>query len=239
MTPGNSGKEGKYMVLPGYEARGFNDLKMTDISYEPFLKEMIEVIRAKGFPVKEAVLRAMERVPRHSYVETSELSRAYEDCPLPIGEGQTISQPFIVAWMTTLLKNIEGRRVLEVGTGSGYQAAILAEMGARVFTIERKKELFLSRKDFLEKLYPGKIHVYYGDGSQGYPWYAPYGGILVAAAASLIPEKLVEQLAVRGHMVIPIGDSYLQHLMTVTKTADGEVRTERGIGCRFVPLVCG
>ena len=212
---------------------------MRELPPEGFCSEMICAIRNKGFPVPEDVLTAMTRVPRHLYAGETDLARAYGDWPLPIGDGQTISQPFMVAWMTSLLGALPGKRVLEVGTGSGYQAAVLAELGAEVYTIERKEKLYLSRGAFLGERYSGLVHTRLGDGSPGWPEHAPYDGIVVTAGGPVIPKPLQKQLARGGRLVMPVGGDVVQYLMLVTKGVDGVLRTEKGIGCRFVPLVMG
>lgn len=183
------------------------------------------------------VMDAMGRVPRHQYVPSSQLSNAYENRPLPIGHGQTISQPYIVALMTDLLKVGAGDRVLEIGTGSGYQAAILAELVGSVYTIEIIEPLAAQARDRLAKLGYRNIEVTVGDGYEGWEAKAPFDAIIVTAAASHVPPPLVRQLKPSGRMVIPVGAPFMiQHLMVVEKRADGGVRSRQVLPVRFVPL---
>jgi protein-L-isoaspartate(D-aspartate) O-methyltransferase len=181
------------------------------------------------------VLAAMRAVPRHRFVPESERAHAYEDRPLPIGHGQTISQPYIVALMSELAEVKPGDTVLEVGTGSGYQAAVLAEMGATVFSIEILEVLAERSKIILAELgYGKKVEVRHGDGYAGWPEHAPFDAILVTAAPPKIPEPLKQQLKVGGRLVIPVG-KYLQSLLRLTKTENG-FREESVIPVRFVPM---
>jgi protein-L-isoaspartate(D-aspartate) O-methyltransferase len=198
-------------------------------------KLLVENIRAKGIHDSN-VLKAMETVPRHFFFDSSFLKYAYEDKPFPIGAGQTISQPYTVAFQTELLQIKKGDKVLEIGTGSGYQACILAEMGAKVFTIERQRSLFNNAIKFIPAL-GYTIKVFYGDGYKGLPAFAPFDKILVTAGAPYIPEPLVEQLKIGGILVIPVGASDVQIMNTVTKTGEKEsVKREHG-SFRFVPLL--
>jgi protein-L-isoaspartate(D-aspartate) O-methyltransferase len=181
------------------------------------------------------VIEAMRRVPRHRFVPEEYRKEAYEDYPLPIGEGQTISQPYIVAFMTEILAPQPGQKVLEIGTGSGYQAAVLAEMGAEVTTIEILPSLAEKAQARLAELGYGRVRVMTGDGYRGYPASAPYDAIIVTAAPERIPEPLIEQLAVGGRLVVPIG-RYTQELKLLRKTADGTT-VEDVLPVRFVPMV--
>jgi protein-L-isoaspartate(D-aspartate) O-methyltransferase len=182
------------------------------------------------------VLDAMRRVPRHEFVEHETQELAYADRALPIGDGQTISQPYMVAAMTEALR-LQGReRVLDVGTGSGYQAAILAELAGEVVTIERRPELADAARERLAALGYRNIRVVVGDGSVGYVEDAPYDGILVAAASPRVPESLKQQLADGGRLVIPVGPPDQQRLTMVTRDGDGFVESVHE-GCVFVPLV--
>jgi protein-L-isoaspartate(D-aspartate) O-methyltransferase len=198
-------------------------------------KLLVENIKAKGIHDNN-VLKAMETVPRHFFFDSSFLEYAYEDKPFPIGAGQTISQPYTVAFQTELLHITKGDRVLEIGTGSGYQACILAEMGAKVFTIERQRALFNAVVKFLPSMhYP--IKTFYGDGYKGLPAFAPFDKILVTAGAPYIPDPLVGQLKTGGILVIPVGASDVQIMTTITKTGEKEaVKREHGT-FRFVPLL--
>jgi protein-L-isoaspartate(D-aspartate) O-methyltransferase len=183
------------------------------------------------------VLRAMEAVPRHLFVPEEFRDRAYDDSPLPIGEGQTISQPYIVAFMTEAIRPAPRDRVLEVGTGSGYQAAVLAGLVSEVFTIEIRPDLAQSARDRLADLGYGNVTVKAGDGFRGWPEHAPYDAIIVTAAPQDVPAPLIEQLKPGGLLVIPIGprDSDLQQLVRLTRTAAGTTR-ETLLPVRFVPM---
>jgi len=182
----------------------------------------------------ELVLAAMRKVPRHDFVPDGMKPYAYEDRPLPIGEDQTISQPYIVALMTESLNLKGGERVLEIGTGSGYQAAILAEIAGEVYTIEIIESLANTARDRLQGMGYKNITVRYGDGYQGWKEHAPFDGIIVTAAPDHIPQPLIEQLKIGGRMVIPVG-SMLQELKLLTKTKDG-IKEKSIIPVRFVPM---
>jgi protein-L-isoaspartate(D-aspartate) O-methyltransferase len=187
--------------------------------------------------LNDAVLEAMRRTPRHAFVPADLRDLAYADRPLPIGYGQTISQPYIVALMTDLLHLPPGGRALEVGTGSGYQAAVLAELGHEVHSIEIVPQLAKQASERLSELGYGKVRVREGDGYFGWPDAAPFDGIVVTAAAQQIPPPLMEQLKPGGRMVIPVGAAFMtQQLMLVEKQADGTVRTEALLPVSFVPL---
>jgi len=184
------------------------------------------------------VLDTMRRVPRHAFVPASQRELAYTNRPLPIGYGQTISQPYIVALMTNLLRLPQHSRALEIGTGSGYQAAVLAELGHQVYTIEIVSELAELATKRLSELGYRAVQVRQGDGYYGWPDTAPFDGIIVTAAASQIPPPLLDQLKPGGRMVIPIGAAFLvQQLMLIEKLADGSIRTEALLPVAFVPLV--
>jgi len=198
---------------------------------------MVRVIRDYGL-VDASVLRAMAAVPRHAFVPRRQQSEAYDDTPLPIGYGQTISQPYIVAEMTRQLRLKPGDKVLEVGTGSGYQAAVLTEFTPNVFTIEIIEPLATAAMERLRRLGYTTVRVRHGDGYNGWPEEAPFDGIIVTCAVGQIPPPLVEQLAPGGRMVIPVGPPYaVQSLMLVEKDADGTVRSRSLMPVRFVPLV--
>ena len=181
------------------------------------------------------VLEAMERVPRHLFVPEALRPGAYADEPLPIGGGQTISQPFIVAYMTEALGLRGGERVLEVGTGSGYQTAILAEIAGQVFTVELIESLSLRARATLEELGYGNIRFRVGDGARGWPEEAPFDAVLVTAAAARVPRRLEEQLGPSGVMVVPVGTDF-QELQLIRKGPRGLAR-KRLLAVRFVPLV--
>jgi protein-L-isoaspartate(D-aspartate) O-methyltransferase len=209
---------------------------MSGLNLESRRKDMVEFqIKSRG--VKDPlVLAAMTRVPRHVFVAPEHMDAAYDDRPLPIGSGQTISQPYMVAVMTEALKLAGGERVLEIGTGSGYQTAILAEIVAEVVTVERKRELARAAEATLRQLGYVNIDSVVGDGSGGHPELAPYDGILVTAGAPEIPRVLAGQLGEGGRLVIPVGNTLQQTLTRVTRRGErfGEERLE---GCVFVPLI--
>jgi protein-L-isoaspartate(D-aspartate) O-methyltransferase len=183
------------------------------------------------------VLRAMRKVPRHRFVPRHLWDQAYNDYPLPIGEDQTISQPYIVAMMTEALELVGTEKVLEVGAGSGYQAAILGELAKEVYTIERIASLAHSAEQVLKSLGYENVHVVVADGTLGWPPNAPYDAIMVTAGAPQVPQPLVEQLALGGRLVIPVGDRYSQNLTRLRRTYQGELQTEYLGGCRFVKLI--
>jgi protein-L-isoaspartate(D-aspartate) O-methyltransferase len=182
-----------------------------------------------------AVLAALRRVPRHEFVPADVRAQAYADHPLPIGERQTISQPYIVGFITELLQVKPGQRVLEIGTGSGYQAAVLAELGADVYTIEIVEKLAATARAVLQRLGYEKIRVRAGDGYQGWPDAAPFDRIIVTAAPPEVPKPLIDQLKPGGRLVVPEGVQD-QDLVLYTKTADGKLRRERVLPVRFVPM---
>ncbi len=182
------------------------------------------------------VLDAMRRVPRHEFVPACRVAMVYEDHPAPIGCGQTISQPYIVALMTELLDAQPGDRVLEIGTGSGYQTAILAELAKEVVSVERHEELSTRAGAVLAELGYGNVTLHIGDGSLGWPEAAPYDAILVTAGAPAIPDPLVAQLAPGGRLVCPTGSRGMQRMFKAVRTPDGLDKTE-SIRCIFVPLV--
>jgi protein-L-isoaspartate(D-aspartate) O-methyltransferase len=182
------------------------------------------------------VLEAMRAVPRHEFVDDPDRFVAYSDRALPIGQRQTISQPYMVAVMSEALALPENARVLEIGTGSGYQAAILAMLADNVISIERHEALASSARERLGRLGYHNVRVVVGDGSLGWPESAPYGGIIVTAGAPAVPDTLRRQLADGGRLVIPVGNQYLQHLLVVTRRGDS-FEERRGEACAFVPLV--
>ena len=184
----------------------------------------------------EQVLRAMGTVPRHLFVDEGFLPRAYSDHPLPIGNNQTISQPYIVGLMSQSLTVADGCAVLEVGTGSGYQAAVLAAMGYTVYTIERYSDLSKGAAAVIRRLGLRNVHFRVGDGSLGWTEYAPYGGIVVTAGAPAVPEALMAQLATGGSIVIPVGGRDQQRLLKITK-GEGMIEKQDICLCTFVPLV--
>ena len=199
-------------------------------------KKLSEDIARKGIHDRR-IIDAIDSVPRHTFLDSSFLEFAYEDKPFPIGSGQTISQPYTVAFQTHLLEIKNGDRVLEIGTGSGYQACILAEIGAKVFTIERQRKLYQKTKTFLPKLGYRQIKCFYGDGYKGVPAYAPYDKILITAAAPLLPDELIAQLKPGGFLVIPLGKGDVQTMIRLKKETDGKITEEQFGAFRFVPLL--
>lgn len=198
--------------------------------------EMVEAqLRRRGIH-DERVLLAMETVPRHEFVPWQLQREAYHDSPVPIGEGQTISQPYIVGHMLQALRLGPLDRVLEVGTGTGYEAAVMSRIVQEVYTIERFASLAEAARKTFDRLGYRNIHVVIGDGSRGYPEAAPYAAIIVAAAAPRVPHALLEQLSDGGRMIVPVGPSDLQQLFLVSKH-DGNVQTKVLDTCRFVPLI--
>jgi protein-L-isoaspartate(D-aspartate) O-methyltransferase len=198
-------------------------------------RQMVEgQIRGRGIADK-AVLDAMMKVERHRFVPASHWDSAYGDSPLPIGEGQTISQPFIVAYMTEVAKVSPSEKVLEIGTGSGYQAAILGELAKEVYTIEIIPQLADTARATLSELGYKNVFVKTGNGYLGWPEHAPFDAIVVTAAPDEVPQELVDQLAVNGTMVIPVGTFY-QQMMVITRTSEGVVE-RRTIPVRFVPMI--
>lgn len=212
--------------------------KEDDYRHKKLRKDLVDSLREKGIE-DERILAAIEAIPRHFFLDTAFERQAYEDRAFPISAGQTISQPYTVAFQTQLLRVQKFDRILEVGTGSAYQACVLAELGAQVFTIERQKELYDAAKDFfLLKRYPS-IKRFYGDGYEGLPSYAPFDKVLITAGAPFVPPKLLEQLKPGGVMVAPIGEEGLQKMMRFTKEADGSIREEEFGNFSFVPMLEG
>lgn len=201
-------------------------------------KKLVQTIIAKGI-TDERVLDSILEVPRHFFLDSAFDEKAYEDIAFPIGEGQTISQPYTVAYQSQLLELKPFQKVLEIGTGSAYQAVVLAELGAQVYTIERQKKLFEANKkfDFLKKY--KSIKFFYGDGFEGLPTYAPFDRVLITAAAPEIPEKLIQQLKPGGMMVIPLGAGDVQQMMRITKLESGALKEEVFEKFSFVPMLGG
>ena len=199
------------------------------------LKMVEEQIVSRG--IKDPrVIAAMKKVPRHLFVEEALQSQAYNDHPLPIGEKQTISQPYMVALMTEALQLKEKEKVLEIGAGSGYQTAILAELAEKIFSIERIRSLAIKARQLLYELGYFNVEIKIFDGTYGWVGEAPFDAIIVTAGAPDIPQPLLDQLAVDGRLVIPVGDAYAQGLIRVTKTKEGIKKEDLG-GCRFVKLI--
>lgn len=208
-------------------------MKVLDFSY---LREIMVERQIKARGVRdERVLAAMRKVPRHLFVPEEEQRNAYQDNPLPIGYRQTISQPYIVAYMTEALQLDGDERVLEIGTGSGYQAAVLAELADEVFSIEIVPELCRQAKETLAALEYENVHVVCGDGYEGLPQHAPFDAIMITASPPKIPQPLVDQLKTGGRMVLPVGKFY-QELVLVTKSENGKIEKKKLIPVRFVPM---
>jgi len=215
-------------------------VKKTEDTYrhKGLRKKLVDGIRSKGI-TDENVLKAINNIPRHFFLDSAFDEVAYEDKAFPIAEGQTISQPYTVAYQSQLLEIRPFDKVLEIGTGSVYQACVLAEMGAQVFTIERQKKLFDENKQFMfPKKYPN-IKFFFGDGYEGLPTFAPFDKVIVTAAAPLIPPKLVDQLKPNGMMVIPVGGSDIQRMMRITKLPNGAIKEEVFDNFSFVPMLEG
>lgn len=201
-------------------------------------KKLVQGIQAKGIS-DERVLDAILEVPRHFFLDSAFDEVAYEDRAFPIAEGQTISQPYTVAYQSQLLEIKPFMKVLEIGTGSAYQAVVLAEMGAQVFTIERQKKLFDTNKTFTFLKKYSSIKFFYGDGYEGLPTYAPFDRVLITAAAPEIPQKLIQQLKPGGMMVIPLGAGEVQRMMRITKLESGALKEEVFDHFSFVPMIGG
>ena len=199
--------------------------------------KLVATLRQKGI-TDEQVLAAIGKVPRHLFMDSSMLKHAYEDKAFSIGAGQTISQPYTVAFQSQLLGVNKWDKVLEIGTGSGYQTAVLLELGAKVFTIERQRLLYMQAQQQLHKLgyYP---NFFYGDGYEGKPVFAPFHKILVTAGAPFVPQALLDQLAVGGRMVIPVGSGSSQQMLVVDRVSETEYRQEDCGKFAFVPLLKG
>ena len=201
-------------------------------------KQLVDTLKQKGI-TDDRLLNAINNIPRHYFLDSAFDKVAYEDRAFPIAEAQTISQPYTVAYQTQLLEVKQYDKVLEIGTGSGYQAMVLAEMGAQVFTIERQKKLFDEHRNFILRKKYSTIKYFYGDGYEGLPTFAPFDKIIVTAAAPSIPQKLVDQLKKGGIMIIPVGEGAVQVMMRITKSADGNINKEVLDKFSFVPMVEG
>ncbi len=197
-------------------------------------KHLIVLIKTKGIK-DENVLAAIEKIPRHFFLDSSFTEFAYQDTAFPIGNGQTISQPYTVAFQSELLKIKKGEKVLEVGTGSGYQACVLLELGAKVFTIERQKALYQRTKAFLPTI-GYNPRMFYGDGYAGLPAFAPFDKIIVTAGAPYIPEALIQQLKVGGILVVPVGED-VQTMISLNKISETQIEQKEHGSFRFVPLL--
>lgn len=198
-------------------------------------RKLVDELKSKGIS-DQRVLDAVMNVPRHVYMDNAFLHFAYEDTAFPIGAGQTISQPYTVAFQTELLELQPRQKVLEIGTGSGYQSAVLCELGVKVFTIERQKELYEKSTLLLKKL-GYNARVFYGDGYKGLPAFAPFDAILVTCGAPYVPKDLVSQLKTGGKMVIPVGEGTAQTMKRLFKSSNGQVTEEEYGTFKFVPMV--
>lgn len=205
--------------------------------YKGLRRKLVEEIRNKGIH-DEPILEAIGRVPRHAFMDSSFIKFSYKDQAFPIGEGQTISQPYTVAFQTQLLDVSRRQKILEIGTGSGYQSAILLELGATVYTIERHRKLYLRAQEVLTGL-GYKAQFFYGDGSDGKPSYGPYDRILVTAGANEVPEILLKQLKPGGIMVIPVGGRLLQNMIRILKKGDDDFERSQHGSFAFVPMLKG
>jgi len=200
--------------------------------------QLVRELQKKGIN-DPRILKAFEEIPRHFFLEKAFSDWAYKDIPFPIESDQTISQPYTVAYQTDLLDVQKGDRVLEIGTGSGFQACVLAHMGAKVYTVERQEKLFVKTKELLEKIGFSQIRNFYGDGYKGAPRFAPFDKILVTAGAESIPKTLLDQLAIGGTMVIPVGEGDTQIMTRIKRISADKFAQEKLSSCRFVPFLPG
>ena len=214
--------------------RTFNDT----YRHKGLRKKLMDILREKGI-TDENVLTAMNNIPRHFFLDTALDNFAYEDRAFPIEDGQTISHPYTVAYQSQLLRLKTSDKVLEIGTGSIYQASVLAELGVRVYTIERQKNLFEKSKLYIFKSKYSNIKFFYGDGFEGLPTYAPFDKIIITAAAPFIPPKLIQQLKTGGLMVIPVDEGEQQRMLRLTKKEDGSFTEEVFENFSFVPMLTG
>ncbi|MEY3687754.1 MAG: hypothetical protein RIR84_595 [Bacteroidota bacterium] len=215
-------------------------MRTTEDSYlhKGLRKKLVDQIKEKGI-TDQAVLQAILHVPRHFFLDSAFEKQAYEDRAFPIGQDQTISQPYTVAYQTQLLQVKPFEKILEVGTGSAYQASVLAELKAKVYTIERQKKLYDANKEFaFLKKYP-TLQMFYGDGFEGLPTYAPFDKVLITAGAPFVPEKLIAQLKPGGMMVLPLDEDDKQRMHRITKMEDGSLVEEKFDQFSFVPMLVG
>ena len=201
-------------------------------------KKLMDVLKDKGI-TDDNVLAAMNNIPRHFFLDSAFDEIAYEDRAFPISEGQTISQPYTVAYQTQLLQVKPFDKILEIGTGSIYQATVLAEMGAKVFTIERQKVLFEKTKNYIFKTTYPNLKFFFGDGYEGLPTFAPFDKVIITAAAPFIPPKLIEQLKAGGKMVVPLNEGEHQRMLRITKNEEGSTTEEAFQNFSFVPMLTG
>lgn len=201
-------------------------------------QQLVNQLKSKGIN-DERILNAFSQIPRHYFLEKTFAEWAYKDVAFPIDADQTISQPYTVAYQTSLLAIKSGDKVLEIGTGSGFQACVLAYLGAKVYTIERQKSLYDKTEKFLHSIGFGHVRTLFGDGYEGSPRFAPFDKILVTAGATEIPPKLIQQLKPGGIMVLPIGEGNIQQMIKITKMEDGRLQKENFGEFRFVPFLKG
>lgn len=206
-----------------------------DLKFKRRRQRLVDTLRGKGIK-DERVLEAFNLVPRHLFIDTALQDRAYNDSALPIGKDQTISQPYTVARQTELLEVMPGEKVLEIGTGSGYQAAILCELGAEVYSIERHEELYERARSILREL-GYEVRQKLGDGTLGWSAYAPYDAIVVTAGAPVVPDDLVDQLQINGRLVVPVGNTEKQEMQRIIKIREDEFEQETYHDFKFVPLI--
>lgn len=198
-------------------------------------RQLVKILQTKGI-ADQRILDIIGKIPRHFFFENALVEHAYEDKAFPIGAGQTISQPYTVAFQTELLGIKPGDKILEIGTGSGYQAMVLVDMGADLYTIEYQKELYERTRAFLPTM-GYNPHFFFGDGSKGLSKFAPFDKIIVTAGAPTVPDALIDQLNIGGCLVIPVGNQKTQQMLRVTKTAEGKIRNEVFHDFKFVPLL--
>ncbi|MDR2910916.1 MAG: protein-L-isoaspartate(D-aspartate) O-methyltransferase [Bacteroidales bacterium] len=207
------------------------------LRYEGMRKKLVDGLKIKGIR-NEKVVEAIRKVPRHLFMESTFINFAYKDQAFPIGAGQTISQPYTVAFQTQLLQVKKNDKILEIGTGSGYQTAVLCELGAKVFTVERQKELYVKAQGFLPEIGYNPA-CFFGDGYKGLPAFAPFDKILVTAGAPTVPENFKQQLKIGGRLVIPVGNEKHQDMLLIIRTTEEDYKIEKCGSFVFVPLLSG
>jgi protein-L-isoaspartate(D-aspartate) O-methyltransferase len=230
-------REREIFLFLSVKKNGTENLMVDSFEAKGKRKKLVDEIRSKGI-TDEGVLEAISKVPRHVFMDAAFLHHAYQDKAFPISSGQTISQPYTVAFQTQLLEVKKRSKILEIGTGSGYQAAVLLEMGAKVYSIERHRDLYQRSRKMLTSLgYAG--HLFFGDGYQGKPQYGPFDGILLTAGTDMIPEALLAQLVTGGRLVAPVGDRSTQVMTLVVRTGEESYAYSTHGHFAFVPLLPG